>query len=85
MTWIGPSTLRAVAETVRAASLAIGFWGAIVLPLVAIPALVVYPAAADVIAVVLVANVACLVLGQHHEPTAELSRLAVEPAMEESS
>ncbi|MFB6128747.1 MAG: hypothetical protein ABEJ47_03195 [Halorhabdus sp.] len=46
-----------------------GFWGAIALPLIGIPLLAIVPASADVVAIGLVANVVCLVVGQRHEPS----------------
>lgn len=81
MTWIGPpveSRIRRVESTVRRAILATGFWGAIALPLVGIPVLAVVPATADVVALGLVANVVCLVVGQRHEPSARWSRASRE-------
>lgn len=72
MTWIGPpveSRIRSVESTLRRALLAIGFWGAIALPLLGIPLLAIVPASADVVAIGPIANVVCLVVGQRHDPT----------------
>lgn len=71
MDWIGlppADRTRRLVSTLRRAILATGFWGAIVLPLFGIPLLAVAPASADVVAIVLVVNVVCLVVGQRHDP-----------------
>jgi len=71
MDWIGlppDDRNRTVSTTLRRAFLAVGFWGAVVLPVVAIALLAVVPTSADVVAIVLLANVICLVIGQRHDP-----------------
>jgi len=72
MNRIGPPSItriRSIESTLRRALLAIGFWGAIALPLLGIPLLAILPASADVVAIGLIANVVCLVVGQRHDPT----------------
>ncbi|WEL21977.1 hypothetical protein [Halorhabdus sp. BNX81] len=72
MAWIGlHSDARTgdIESTLRRGVLAIGFWGAITLPLIGMPLLAVVPASADVVAIVLGANVVCLLVGQHHNPS----------------
>ncbi|ACV12798.1 hypothetical protein Huta_2637 [Halorhabdus utahensis DSM 12940] len=73
MDWIGlppDDRNRTVESTLRRAVLAIGFWGAVIFPPVAIALLAVVPTSADVVALVLLANVVCLVVGQYHDPAA---------------
>ena len=71
MHWIG-SLLNTASPQLSAGCsrllAAVAFWGAVVLPSVALSVLVVSPARIDILLIVLAGNVCCLLVGHRHDP-----------------